>query len=208
MKLICTLVFLLFSFISHGQNWEITSNYIKIPSVSELPECTAGRIVYKTPENRFYSCDGISWKPLATVQQEGFSAPANCCVTSYPNYPSVVDLGNAEFTYGTGGFSAANDSYTVPSDGVYSVSASFTTSTADANPVNFFLTIYIYKNGSNVRMNVQSNLSSATNATARLNETIKFSAGDVIQMKIAHNYPTSLPSPNTAGSHLSIIKLY
>lgn len=208
MKLIFTLALLLLSFTSFSQTWEITPNYIKIPSVSTLPDCIAGRIVFKTPENKLYSCDGSSWKPLSFFQQEGFSAPIKCCSTSYPNYPSVVDLDNAEFSYGTGGFSATNNSYTVPADGAYSISASFTTSTFDSTPVNFFLTIYIYKNGNVVRMHVQSNLSSGTNATARLNETLQLNAGDILQMKIAHNYTKSLSPPNPAGSYLSILRLY
>jgi hypothetical protein len=102
-KLSFTLALLLLSFVSFSQTWEITPNYIKIPSVSVLPDCNAGRIVFKTPENKLYSCDGLSWKPLSTFQQEGFSAQVNCC-TSYPNFPSVVNLDDAEFSYGTGGF--------------------------------------------------------------------------------------------------------
>ncbi len=206
MKLIFTIALLLLSFTSFSQTWEITPNYIKIPSVSVLPDCNAGRIVFKTPENKLYSCDGTSWQPLSSLQQEGFSAQLSCC-KNYPNYVSIVDLDEAEFTYGTGGFSAPNDTYTVPSGGVYQISASFTTATFDSSPVNFYLVIYLYKNGNTVRRTGQSNLSSGMNSTARLDEVLKLNAGDVIQMKINHNYTTSL-SPNTEGSHLSIIKLY
>lgn len=206
MRLIFTFALLLLSLTAFSQTWELHPNYIKIPSVSTLPDCAAGRIVFKTPENKLYSCDGVSWKPLSTLQPEGFSTQINCC-KSYPNFVSVVDLDEAESTYGTGGFSAANDSYTVPSDGAYLISASFTAAVFDANPVNFFLTIYIYKNGETLRMNVQSNLSSAFNSTSKLDDVVQLKAGDVIQMRINHNYTTNL-SPNTRGSRFSIVKIY
>jgi hypothetical protein len=207
MKLVFTLILFLLGLTGFAQNWEITPNYIKIPSVSTLPDCSPGRIVFKTPENKLYSCDGTSWKPLSSLQQEGFSAPLNCCKT-YPNFVSVVDLDEAEFTYGSGGFSASADAYTVPSDGVYQISASFTTATFDATPVNFYLIVYLFRNGNTVRRTGHPNLSSELNSTVRLDEALKLTAGDVIQMKINHNYTASGLTPNPEGSHFSIIKLY
>jgi hypothetical protein len=207
MKLIFTLALCFFGLTGFAQNWEITPNYIKIPSVSTFPDSLAGRIVFKTPENKLYSYDGASWQPLAFLKQAGFSAQIKCC-NDYPAYPTAVDLDNAEFTYGTGGFSADNDSYTVPSDGTYQVSASFTTTTSLYPPVYFFFAIYIYKNGNPIRTHIQSNLSSETNVTISSQHVIKLKAGDLIQMKIAHNYYATAIRANPAGSYFSMIKIY
>ncbi|MBN8824876.1 hypothetical protein [Spirosoma sp.] len=71
------------------------------------------------------------------------------------------------------------------------------------------MTIYLVKNGEVVRMHVQNNLVSTSNATAQLTDMLLFKAGDVIQIKIAHNYSAAGGLiPNNLGSYLSIFKIY
>ncbi|OJW74798.1 MAG: hypothetical protein BGO59_28625 [Spirosoma sp. 48-14] len=209
MRLFFTILLWLLSFTGFSQTWELTPDYIKIPSVSTLPDCIAGRTVFKIPENKLYTCDGSTWRPLQVVQQEGFTAQAYCC-QPYPNFPSVVDFKEAEVSFGSGGFSSVYDSYTVPVTGLYSVSASFTSSSSASTPGStFFMTIYLVKNGEVVRMHVQNNLVSTSNATAQLTDMLLFKAGDVIQIKIAHNYSAAGGLiPNNLGSYLSIFKIY
>lgn len=206
-KLIVTLLICL-SIYSYSQNTQILPNSLTVPSVSSFPTATAGSIVFKTPENKLYSFNGTQWNELQAVVQEGFSSQIgnynSCC--NYPNFPSIVQLKVSDFKYGNG--TLANNSYTVSQSGVYLVSSSFTTSTFDTNPVLFFLTIYIFQNNNILRMSPQNNLSSGTNATVRLSDIVYLNSGDVIQMKIAHNYTASGLSPNGAGSYFSLVKIY
>lgn len=195
---------------SQAQKTEISPNYLVIPSVLSFPTCSkSGKLVFKTPENKLYICNGNSWEMLSSIPNHALSAKAKCCV-NYTAFPTVVDFSEPDFDDGNG-FISAIDVYTVQSSGTYLLNASFTAATADNNPVNYSLTVYIVKNNHIIRSNVQNNNSSAFNASSRLTEVIKLNAGDNIQIKVSHNYSNQSNNTITAGSdgsYFNIVRLY
>lgn len=201
------ILFISLSFYSSAQTSEVLPNSINIPSVSILPTGSIGKIVFKTPENKLYTFDGTNWKQLQVVSQEGFSCQIKniLSINGYPNSPTVVNLNTPEFQLGEG--IIENNSYTVSQTGVYQINASFTTGLFESTPSLFFLTIYIFKNNSVLRMNPANNLSSSMNTTVRLSDMLLLNAGDVIQMKISHNYSGSM-NCNGSGSYFSLLKIY
>lgn len=207
MRVITTLLFFFAFKAAFCQSVQITPNEIVVPTVTTFPTSSTGSFVFKLPENALFTYDGTSWKQLQAVSQEGFSSSIgsynNCC--TYPNSPSVAYLNSPSFKYGNG--TLINNSYQVDKSGVYQFSSTFTAGTFDSNPVNYFLTIYIFKNNNIFRLNSFTNLSSATNSTSQTSDFIYLNSGDIIQLKIAHSYTGGM-SPNTNGSHFSLIKIY
>lgn len=195
---------------SRAQKAEISPNYLVIPTALSFPTCSeSGKMVFKTPENKLYVCNGNSWEVLNSIPNHGLSVKAKCCVT-YTAFPTVVDYADPDFDNGNG-FVSEDDVYTAQSSGTYLINASFTAATADNNPVNYSLTVYIVKNNQIVRSNVQNNNSSAFNATSKLTEVMKLNAGDTIQIKVSHNYSNLSTTTITAGpdgSYFNIVRLY
>ena len=207
MRVFFTLFFFVLLNSVFGQSSQITPNGVIIPSVTTFPAGSSGSLVFKVPENALFTYDGTSWKQLQVVSQEGFSSSIgsynNCC--TYPNSPSNVYLNTPSFQLGNGVFS--NNSYKVDKSGLYQFSASFTTSTFDSTPPTFFLTIYIFKHNNMIRLNSFNNQSSAKNSTSQCSDFIYLNSGDIIEMKIAHNYTGGM-GPNPTGSFFSLIKMY